>query len=390
MNKSLLLLSEIYPPQSGGSGRWFNEVYPKISQFQTHCMVQEHSEQTTYDQDYPAQQILRCNLLMKDRAPLSISSAKRYAAIARLVRKNARKLRVNQIHAARPLFEGLTTRLVNITLRLPRVCYVHGEDISVAATSRELRLATSYALGGKATIVANSSFTRSMLTDDWNIDSTRIHVVHPGVDTSFFAPSPRSTSTRAELEWNERTVVLTVGRLQRRKGHDNFIRALPTIKQSIPNILYAIVGSGPMEPELKSLAEELGVTANVKFHGEIPDSDMLKCYQQCDLFSLPNRADGADVEGFGMVSLEAQSCGKPALVGDSGGTPETIAQGKTGFAIDCTKPDLIARKSIELLTAPNLLAQFGENARKRAVDNFDWAAIVRRSEQLFQDIEHTR
>ena len=184
--------------------------------------------------------------------------------------------------------------------------------------------------------------------------------------------------------------MLTVGRLQRRKGHDNFIRALPTIKQSIPNILYAIVGSGPMEHELKSLAEELGVAGNVKFHGEISDSEMLKCYQQCDLFSLPNRTDGADVEGFGMVSLEAQSCGKPALVGDSGGTPETISEGKTGFAIDCTKPDLIAHKAIELLSEPGLLAQFGEDARTRAVDNFDWAAIVRRSEQLFLDVEQAR
>jgi phosphatidylinositol alpha-1,6-mannosyltransferase len=390
MTKPLLLVSEIYPPQSGGSGRWFSEVYPKISKFQTHCMVQEHAEQTTYDQDYPAQQILRCNLQMQDRAPLSITSAKRYASIARLVRRNAKELKVNQLHAARPLFEGLTTRLVNITLRLPRVCYVHGEDISVAATSRELRLATSYALGGRATIIANSSFTRKMLTNDWNINSERIQVIHPGVDTTFFTPTEKCSSTRSELGWGDKTVVLTVGRLQKRKGHDNFIRALPTIKKSIPEMIYAIVGSGPMERELKALAKELDVSDDVKFHGEVSDEDMLKCYQQCDLFSLPNRADGADIEGFGMVSLEAQSCAKPALVGNSGGTPETIAEGKTGFAIDCTQPDLIATKAIELLTASNTLSQFGKDARKRAVEQFDWKAIVRRSEQLFRDLEKSR
>ncbi|MDB4695142.1 glycosyltransferase family 4 protein [bacterium] len=390
MPPSILLLSEIFPPQSGGSGRWFSEIYPKITQFKTHCMVQQQAEQAAYDQRYPDQQILRCNLQMKDRAPLSLSSARRYASIARLVRKNARKLKVNQLHAARPLFEGLTTRLVNTTLRLPRVCYVHGEDISVAATSRELRLATSYALGGKATIVANSVFTQKMLTKDWKINSNRIRVINPGVDTTFFTPAPKCPSTRTKLGWVDKTVVLTVGRLQRRKGHDNFIRALSSIQKSIPNILYAIVGSGPMKSELESLAKKRGVSDAVRFQGEITDAEMLNCYQQCDLFSLPNRSDGADVEGFGMVSLEAQSCGKPALVGDSGGTPETIVQGKTGFAIDCSQPDLIAHKTCELLSEPHALTHLGQNARARAVEQFDWKAIVRRSEQLFHDIEQSR
>ena len=246
LKRSILLLSEVFPPQSGGSGRWLNEVYTNTSQLKTHCLVQEQNGQATYDKNYPDQQIIRCNLLMKDRAPLSLSSARRYASIARLVYSYARKLKVTQLHAARPLFEGLTTRLVNTTLRLPRVCYVHGEDISVAATSRELRLATAYALGGKATIVANSEFTRSMLIEEWNINPKRIEIIHPGVDTTFFSPTGKCSSTRTELGWHDKTVVLTVGRLQRRKGHDNFIRALPQIKHSMPNILYAIVGSGPM------------------------------------------------------------------------------------------------------------------------------------------------
>lgn len=350
-------------------------------------MVQEHSEQKHYDKNFPSEHLLRCNLQMKDRAPLSIQSAKRYASISRLVWRNARKLRVTQLHAARPLFEGLTTRLTNLSLGLPRVCYVHGEDISVAATSRELRLATSYALGGKATIIANSEFTRAMLTQDWNMNSERIHVIHPGVDTTFFTPVARCPSTRHELGWCNRPVVLTVGRLQRRKGHDNFIRALPQIKQSIPNVLYAIVGSGPMYQELNELAARLNVQDNIIFHGEMTDQDMLHCYQQCNLFSLPNRADGADVEGFGMVSLEAQACGKAAVVGDSGGTPETIRQEQTGLAIDCTKPAIIAHTVTRLLEDSFRLKAYGEAARKRAVERFDWAAIVTRSEHLFESIE---
>ena len=390
MAKSILLLSEIYPPESGGSGRWFSEVYPRIQTHDCYCLVGNHTRATPHDKCSEAAGIIRRNLNIEDRAPLSYKSMKRYFEIAKTTRKIAKSMAARQIHAARPLHEGLVCRAVAVSLRLPYLCYVHGEDISIASTSRELKVTTSLALGGASVIIANSKFTQQMLTNDWQIDSARIQVIHPGVDTNFFQPQAISVATRETLGWGNRPVVLTVGRLQRRKGHDKFIRAIPSIKEQIPTFLYAVVGSGPMLTELQQIAKECNVVENVIFHGEVSDEKILKCYQQCDLFCLPNRTDGADVEGFGMVSLEAQACGKPALVGHSGGTPETVIDGATGLVIDCTQPDLIATKAIELLTAPNMLSQFGKDARIRAVEQFDWAAIVRRSERLFHDIDKSR
>ncbi|MDB4621391.1 glycosyltransferase family 4 protein [Rubripirellula sp.] len=380
-------MSEVYPPASGGSGRWFSEVYPHMTECGCIAVTHQHLGWQHYDNQQTAIDVHRENLFMTDRAPGSISSLLRYHSIFRTVKRIARTQGITQIHAARPLHEGLVARFVSRSLKVPFLCYVHGEDLSIALTSRQLRFATKFILQAAGTIISNSEFTRTLLLENFPVNQNRVQVIHPGVDTNFFRPAAECPTTRNRLGWGGRKVMLTVGRLQTRKGQDNAIRAISKIRESHPNILYAIVGEGSYGTELRRLVKHEGVEKNVVFHGEVTDTEMLACYQQCDLFCLPNRADGADVEGFGMVSLEAQSCGKPSLVGDSGGTPETISEGKTGFAIDCTNTDLIAQRAIELLKEPNALAQFGANARTRAVEQFDWKEIVRRSEQLFIHIE---
>ena len=123
---------------------------------------------------------------------------------------------------------------------------------------------------------------------------------------------------RARLEWTGRRVVLTVGALQKRKGQDMMIRALPAIRQRCPDVLYAIVGEGWERPYLESLVAELSVADLVQFRATPADDELIECYQQCDLFALPNRQVGWDFEGFGIVLLEAQACGKPVVTGQSG------------------------------------------------------------------------
>jgi phosphatidylinositol alpha-1,6-mannosyltransferase len=171
-------------------------------------------------------------------------------------------------------------------------------------------------------------------------------------------------------------VILTVGRLQKRKGHDMLIRALPAIRAAVPDVLYAIVGDGEERAGLEALADEVGVRAHVQFRGEPGDDELVQCYQQCDLFVLPNREVNGDFEGFGMVLVEAQACGKPVIAGDSGGTAETLEIGATGLICDCTTPAPLAAAVTELLVHPDLLPRMGEAARKRAVERFDWLALA--------------
>jgi phosphatidylinositol alpha-1,6-mannosyltransferase len=150
-------------------------------------------------------------------------------------------------------------------------------------------------------------------------------------------------------------------------------------------VLYAIVGDGEEREPLEALVAGEGLGEHVQFLGEVGDEELIRCYQQCDLFALPNRQVGRDIEGFGMVLLEAQACGKPVIAGDSGGTAETMDIPATGRVVDCESPDDLAAAVTEMLSDPDRLRAMGEAARAWVRERFDWDALSRQAEDLFEN-----
>ena len=155
------------------------------------------------------------------------------------------------------------------------------------------------------------------------------------------------------------------------------IRALQTIREVVPDILYSVVGNGEERAAIERLVQELGVSEQVQLLGEVDDVSMIRCYQQCDLFALPNRTVGRDIEGFGMVLVEAQSCGRPVLAGASGGTRETMRPGETGVVVPCEEPEQLASAVIRLLLDRESLTAMGKAARPWVVEHLDWNALTR-------------
>jgi phosphatidylinositol alpha-1,6-mannosyltransferase len=267
----------------------------------------------------------------------------------------------------------------------PYWCYAHGEELTLARTSVELAWLTRRALRGAAGIVANSQHTRKLLTRDWGVPHRRIHVLHPGVDSTKFVPSPPDPVTRTALGWDGRKVVLTVGAIQQRKGQDHMVRALPTLLKRFPNLLYSVAGEGWERAPLEQLVADLGVTDAVQFRGTPTDDELVHCYQHCDLFALPNRQVGWNFEGFGIVFLEAQACGRAVLAGASGGTSETLIPNETGFVADCSTPENVAAAVTAALDDPERLTRMGARARDWIVNRFDWSALVPEAVRLFRD-----
>jgi phosphatidylinositol alpha-1,6-mannosyltransferase len=253
-------------------------------------------------------------------------------------------------------------------------------------TSRQFRWMTRAVLRGAAGLIANSENTAAILRDQWHVPAERVRVLHPGVDTERFVPAARDPAARGRLDWGDRPVVLTVGRLQERKGHDLMIHALRTVRAALPDVLYAIVGEGEERPRLARLVAQEGLGQHVQFLGALPDEDLARCYQQCDLFVLPNRQVWLDIEGFGIVLLEAQACGKPVVAGVSGGTRESIQVPETGRLVDCERPQELAATTVELLAEPDQLRRMGAAARRWAVERFDAAMLSDRAHQLFLEL----
>jgi phosphatidylinositol alpha-1,6-mannosyltransferase len=290
---------------------------------------------------------------------------------------------VEKIHCGRCIPEGVTCLALKRLYRLPYLCYVHGEDVNTASCSREHAWLVRRVLHEAEFLIANSRNTKRILLDEWAVPASHVHVLHPGVDTEYFTPAERDSTVRDRLGWRGRPVILTVGRLQQRKGHDVMIRALSSIRQAVPDILYAIVGDGEERPRLAALVEEKGLAGHVQFHGEANDAELLECYQQCDVFVLPNRQVGKDIEGFGMVLLEAQACGKAVVAGTSGGTAETMRVPETGRVVDCVEPGPLAELMTEMLADRTLLLRMGDAARSWVVEHFDWAVLSRQARRLF-------
>lgn len=306
-----------------------------------------------------------------------------YATLSRRLTRLSRVHRPRAVHCGKCLPEGLLGWINARRTGVPYWCFAHGEELTLARSSRELGWLTGVVLRGAARVIANSGHTRRVALDGWRLPAAKITVLHPGVDTQVFKPAPPDPIVRESLGWTGRSVILTVGALQRRKGQDMLIRALPAIRRRCPDVLYAIVGEGWEQRELERLAAEQGVADAVRFMG-VPDQDgLVRCYQQCDLFALPNRQVGWDFEGFGIVLLEAQACGRPVIAGESGGTAETMLPMETGARLPCTSPEPLAEACSALLEDPERRARMGARARAWAVERFDWTVLTDQARSLF-------
>lgn len=265
----------------------------------------------------------------------------------------------------------------------------HPRRVFVAAHGRELLLrpvarlpvaqrlydaARRRVLRGADGLFCVSRYTAG-LARDLGVDSGRIHVIPNGVDAARFdlpdAPS-RALEFRRRHDLLDRPCFVTVARLMPHKGIDTGIEALPALRQRVPGATYVVVGNGPDAPRLRELADRLGVSDAVRFLGRVSDAEVVDALLACDVFALLSRESPPDVEGFGLVLLEAGACGRPVLGARSGGIPDAVADGDSGLLVPSDDPHATADALIRLLGEPALARGLGEGGRRRARGVLSW------------------
>lgn len=197
----------------------------------------------------------------------------------------------------------------------------------------------------------------------------------PGVVTDRFQPDPAAARVvRDRYGLADRPVVVCVSRLVPRKGQDVLLRALPAIADLVPDVRLLVVGDGPDADRLRRLARHHDVQDRVVFAGMVPAAELPAHYVAGDVFAMPCRTRGAglDVEGLGIVFLEASACGLPVLAGNSGGAPETVLPGRTGVVVDGRRCAEVAREVAALLTDPQRRARWGTAGRAWVRDAWNW------------------
>ena len=230
-------------------------------------------------------------------------------------------------------------------------------------------------IGDDADVVTYvSGYTRGRFASAFG-PQARLERLSPGVDIDRFTPDSVSRAQlRARYELGDRPVVLCLSRLVPRKGQDMLIRAFGQIRRRVPGAALVIVGGGPHRETLEALAQRTGVADDVLFTGGVPGDELPAHHAMADVFAMPCRTRGAglDVEGLGIVFLEASASGVPVVAGRSGGAPETVRDGETGWVVDGTDVDAIATAVGDLLADPATAARMGAAGRDWVVQNWQW------------------
>ncbi|HEU4354463.1 MAG TPA: glycosyltransferase family 4 protein [Actinomycetota bacterium] len=201
-----------------------------------------------------------------------------------------------------------------------------------------------------------------------------VSVMYPGADTEAFRPDLPVEELRERHGLGERPLVVCVSRLVARKGQDVLIRGLAGVRRRVPDATLVIVGDGPDRRRLEALVDEVAAPGSVVFTGQVSEEDLPRYYRLGDVFAMPcrNRLAGFEVEGWGNVFIEAAACGRPVVVGDSGGAREALVDGQTGILVDGRRVEEVAAALADLLSDPARADEMGRAGRARVERHYTW------------------
>jgi phosphatidylinositol alpha-1,6-mannosyltransferase len=388
--RNIVLISPIFPPGGGGAAVVHYQLCKQLGDEACALVPAVQGEEVKrFDSEQPFP-IVRLPFLATRRTqsgPRLLRAAWNIVGnrllpripLAFLLKRHLRRLQPEVVCLAGLASLYWILPLVRRTTQAKVVFYIHGEEVAASDTqgaiSRRLFNQSIAALKKADAVVTVSAWTSRRILE-LGIAPEKVKVIYNGVDHKKFFPGPVDEAIQARHQLHGKRTILTVARLDARKGHETVLRAMPAILKQIPNLVYVIVGDGPQRPALEQLVSSLGIAGHVEFARGVSDTEVPAYYRTCDLFVQPNRRmpDGDD-EGFGLVFLEAGACRRPVIGGRSGGVPEAVVDGETGLLVNGDSVEETADAITRVLANPELSSRMackGWSWSRR----FDWCATA--------------
>ena len=365
-----LVVTNDFPPRPGGIQAFVHSLAVRQPEGEVVVYASSWKGATVFDAAQPFPVVRHpSSLLLPTRGAL------------RRVREVARAEGCDRVWfgAAAPL--GLLARGLGLSRA---VASTHGHEVGWALLPGARQVLAR--IGRQVDVVTYlGDYTRSRLAPA--LPGVRLEQLPSGVDTATFFPGAGGDAVRRRLGLTGRPVVVCVSRLVPRKGQDVLIRALPLVRQRVPDAALLIVGGGPDASRLRELAAEEGVAADVVLTGSVPWEELPAHYDAGDVFAMPcrSRRAGLEVEGLGIVFLEASATGLPVVAGRSGGSPDAVLDGVTGHVVDGTSVAEVAGRVADLLADPLRAAAMGEAGRSWVEREWRWDVLARRLRALLAD-----
>lgn len=388
--KKSLIVSLHFPPQTGGEQVYYYNLAKHLPGDKVVALVPtEKNEKFDLNQSFT---IIRS----KNLHNIYQSLHSKIAAVLKKIKNSNEKLKkeissiilrhkIEVIHVGQILPIGEIVMPIALKKKIPYILYAHGLDVSLIKNSPEKAKKAKKIIKNSYHIITNSFFTRDILLE-LGASREQIDVINPCPNiSSEEAADWRISEIKQNLEIKNKKILFTLGRLVERKGHDMVIKALPGILKKEPNTVYLIAGEGPMKQKLVKLANSLKLGEHVIFLGKVSDKDLSAYFQMADVYIMPNKEmKNNDVEGFGIVFLEAGLFALPVIGGNNGGVNEAIVDGQTGLLVDPQDIGDITQKTIRLLTDDALAAKLGMQGLARSSE-FTWPEQIEKIKDLIQN-----
>jgi phosphatidylinositol alpha-1,6-mannosyltransferase len=299
------------------------------------------------------------------------------------LKKEIEEKNINYVLVGQILPLGTATYLVSKFKKIEYSIILHGLDFSLAYRGLRKRWLSKKILSGAKNIICGNSYTAKMVGDFLG-DKNKIIVVNPGVEECATCLTDRQAQIKEEYNLKNKFVLLTVGRLVKRKGVDMVLASLPKALKQNPNLIYVVVGSGPEEKNIKNIIAKLKLEKNVLIIKNSTDEEKNSWYEICDIFIMPARNIKGDYEGFGIVYLEANLASKPVIAGKSGGVGDAVVDGENGLLIDSENHEEIFMTILDLMKNENKRKKLGEQGKERAIKNFNWEKQIKKIYNLIK------
>ena len=381
MTKRFLLLAGEFPPFAGGIANAAVNL--------ARALVKEGCSVSVVAPTYKRsdKEFDRCEPYRIYRLPMMRLRYVRMLPMAPVILAIALKEHPEFILAMRATREGVIALIVKKLLGIPYLVFAHGLEFArFSPNSLSWRICKRI-YGRAEAILAISESTQTILAGRC-LDSSKVHIVRLGVSDQIFETVPPLTNWNGQ-SFEGRQVILSVSRLIERKGVDKVIEALPLVLEQCPDVLYVVIGDGPYRERLMQLAQEKGVTDKVLFAGRVPD--IRPFYHTCDVFVLPTREGRkGDIEGLGLVYLEAAACGKPVVASLVGGVADAVVPNETALIVNPLDPKDIANAIVKVLTDKELARKLGEAGRERVLREFTYDKVAAKVLQIVAQVEKQR
>lgn len=319
--------------------------------------------------------------VIRDRAKIMLPTPRVARNLARIIKES--DIHVAAFGAAAPL--GLLSASMKRAGIRKTVALTHGHEVWWAKV-----FPFNLALRRIGTTVDSLTFLGEFTQQAISRALSKTAAAHmvkiaPGIDVDHFIPQDAS-QLRKELKLENKRVIVSVGRLVHRKGQDHLIQSLPEILKSVPDAHVLMVGQGPYLSHLKKLVARHNVADHVSFIGRIQYAQLPQYICAGDVFAMPSRSRffGLEVEGLGIVYLEASACGLPVIAGSSGGAPDAVLNGVTGFVVDGQNNQEIAAAAIRLLGDLDGAKTMGAAGREWIIENWRWEIWSQHFNKLLQ------